>query len=122
LNGTPATPRSLEADSQSFSVRNTSTVSATNRSLLRQAVNPRRTKHPNRPHAPVAVLRSTSLSARRARSRPSSNNHEEQHSAGTLPASSETEILVSEKSTSSPSSSNEQQRSQHVGPTLENQR
>ncbi len=116
LNGSPGPARTVETDSPRFTVRNTITTAVATGGLSIQAKNKKRTKRPMRRSGPVAALRN--ISSRKAKSHSESTGTEKRKASAT---SSQTASPVSETSTSNTNSSNEQQRSQHVSPTLPNQ-
>jgi len=122
LNGMPGLTRVFEADSQRFTVRNTITSSSSNM-VVAQTASKKRGKRLIRRQVPIAALRSTSSRTTRAHSRTASPGHRKSSATSPSQPDSGTAGSVSEKSsTSSSNGSNEQQRSQHVSPTLENQK
>jgi hypothetical protein len=119
LNGVLAPAQKLATESTLFTVRNTIAISAAATSLSVQAKTRKHAKRPIRRQVPGAALRSTSTT--KSHSASSSNGYRKSGTTSALSTSSQTASPVPEKSITSSNSSNEQQRSQHVSPTLENQ-
>lgn len=116
LNGAPAPSHTFEADSARFTVRNTVVISSARRSVVVQARSRKRDRRPARRQVPGAAFSTTSSHMATSSVAPVSVNEQPSRTSSSGP-NSEAAGTAQGKSTSS---SNEQ-RSQHVSPTLENQ-
>jgi len=116
LNAAPAPLQAFETDGPRFTVRNTAVTTIAKRQIPVATPNKKREKTPARRQAPGAALRSAPSDTTGTSSQTSGAGDEK---SGTTESSGTTPDTGHSNSGKSTRNSNDEQRSQHVSPTLE---